>query len=197
MACNVKRGSNAVCNLNDIVVLCLSKQAGRGFHIFGRVKRLRRVRACSTLLFVAPLFEVCILLLNFCRIEHYNTGNIPGCRGAPNRAAETGPNQFGQKSTMIEVSMGEEHRINRFGIEGKRIKITVFIITFLVKAAVNQDSRRRPFNKIAGPCYILCCAVKTKSNSHTVPPAFRKMRFVYMLYGCRRHPVRGRQTDEI
>ena len=88
-------------------------------------------------------------------------GNLGGSSSAINSTPEALANQFGQKATVIKMSMGQENSIQRRGWNGKRFPVPVFELSFLVESTVYQKPDIVGFQKILGTGNIISSTEKT------------------------------------
>lgn len=142
---------------------------GRGLHqrnslldIPLRIERLIGERTGFTLFFMAGFFMFNVLLLQEGGIFHNNLRNFSRSRRAENVTGKSFFNQLGQPTAMVEMSVREQHSVDRFRRHRKIIPVSLLQVAFLIKPAVDQNPCSGGFHQIARTGYILSRPEKTE-----------------------------------
>ena len=92
----------------------------RAMCVLDRVDRLDRRPAAPL---VAPVQLVDLALLDVAGVGQHDLTEIAAAGGGVDRAAESRLHQLGQEAGVIDVGVGQEHRVDLSGIEGKRLVV--------------------------------------------------------------------------
>ena len=121
--------------LDALVVLHAPEQAAGGFGVLHGVHRLYRLCAGALALAVFPLgFK----LLNMRRVPQHDAAQLHGGDGGVDPAPEAVVRQQRQKAGMVDMGMGDEHKVDLAGGYGQGL-VLVHIFA-LLHAVVDEES---------------------------------------------------------
>jgi len=133
------------------------------------------MRPLAALFFVSLALVCGVFFLYPGGIQPHDLHQILGSRGGQDRAGIPLPDELGEEPGMVQVTVGEKHKIEASGKYGKGFPIAGHILPFLEKAAIDQDTEPIDLHKIAGPGDLTGRSQELDPH-HISPPVSQKLR---------------------
>ena len=78
--------------------------------------------------------------------------------------AETQFDQPRESPAVVEVRMGEKHRVNLVGTDGEALPVSRLEVVLLIESAVHQDILAVGLKQVAGTGHVAGCTMETESD---------------------------------
>ena len=105
--------------------------------------------------------------LDMSRIRQHHRAKIGRGLGGDDPAAEALSRQAGQEAAVVDMSVGEEHRIEAVGLEEEGVPVARPNFPFALEhSAVDQQAPAGRLQQVAGTGYRPCRAAKSDLQSH-------------------------------
>jgi hypothetical protein len=89
-------------------------------------------------------------LLQIGRVQHHQSRQFERRLGRDNLSAESPLHQKRQPSAMIEMGVGQQHKINRARVKPERDRVFLFkLMAALKQTAINQDAAAANLQQMA------------------------------------------------
>jgi hypothetical protein len=124
------------------------------------IERDLGVAGPASLLLVTLLLIGSILFLQVSGIKEDDREEVGAGRSGQDALAEAVTDELGEKPGVVEMDMGEEDEIDRFGRDGEMRPVPLEIGSFLKETAVDEQPEAVCFDEKTGPRNLLCSAKK-------------------------------------
>ena len=161
MAGIIEGGPHPRANLYLLLIGCGAAEPANAVHRVNHAIERRRRRGLARAAMRTP--RPCRFFLQVGGVQHHQPRQFGRRLGGDDLAAKTPLHQERQPPAMIEMGMGQEHKIDRARVKSERDGILLLkLTTALEQAAIDQDAPPRHFQEMTGAGDVLCRAVKGK-----------------------------------
>jgi len=165
-----EHGVDVFGDLHDLAVLDRREQRERRLRVFGRVQRDFRIRAFAPLALVTLALVLGVLFLDLGRIQHDDSRDLRRGGRAVDPSLETVLHQLRQQTAMIQVRVGQQHRVDAGRREVKRLPVPCLELTFLIQTAVHEKACAVDLQKVTRPGDVLRRAEEAEFHLHVLVP---------------------------
>jgi len=144
-----ERRGDAVADLYGGFVPHLLEQGPGRLGVGGCIERDDGIRPFASLPLVSFALVFGVFFLEPGGVQHDDAGDLGGRGGAVHRPGESLLDQFGQQAAMVQVGVGQEHRVDTGGGEVEWFPVALFELPFLIQAAIDQQPRSVDFEHVA------------------------------------------------
>jgi len=144
-----ERRGDAVGDLYGRLVPHPLEQGPGRLGVGGCIERDDGIRTFASLPLVSFALIFGVFFLEPGGVQHDDAGDLGGRGGAVHRSGESLLDQLGQQAAMVQMGVGQEHRVDAGGREVERLPVAPLELSFLIQAAVDQQPRSVDFEHVA------------------------------------------------